>query len=298
MQTVSAIVPAYNAASFVAEAIDSALAQTHTDLEVIVVDDQSTDDTPEILRSYGGRITVHRQANRGVSAARNTGAQLAHGDWIAFLDADDVWAADKIQKQLAIAEAPPADPKGRPAPLIYSDRFNFGVLGELPWLQSEATPMFDGDVFAALMLRGNFITTSSVVMRRELFLSLGGFCERPRVCEDWDLWLRVAAAHPIALLREPAVGYRVGATGLSGDYREMAEARQLVIARALDSPRGANLPWHVRRQIWAETFRTNGWDAGRRGAVMPALRDYARAAAAWPLELQTFKDAVRTCLHA
>jgi glycosyltransferase involved in cell wall biosynthesis len=288
MSMVSVIVPAYNAAASVAEAIDSALAQSYPDLEVIVVDDSSDDDTPAILRSYGPRITVHRQENRGVSAARNTGARLAHGEWIAFLDADDVWTPEKIDKQLAIAQAP----------LVYTDRFNFGVLGDLPWLQSEATPMFDGDVFAALMLRGNFITTSSVLMRRELFLSLGGFGDQPRVCEDWDLWLRVAAEHPVALLREPVVGYRVAATGLSGDYREMAAARHLVISRALDSPRGSALPWHVRRQIWAETFRTNGWDAGRRGAVIPALRDYARAAAAWPLELQTFKDAVRTCLHA
>src|SRR5687767_5658816 len=140
MSTVSVIVPAYNAAAFVAEAIDSALAQSHPELEVIVVDDSSTDDTPAVLQSYGNRITVHRQDNRGVSAARNTGAQLATGEWIAFLDADDVWRPDKITQQLRIAQAP----------LVYSDRFNFGVLGDLPWLQSVATPMFEGDVFAPL----------------------------------------------------------------------------------------------------------------------------------------------------
>jgi glycosyltransferase involved in cell wall biosynthesis len=288
MPIVSVVIPAYNAAAFVQGAIDSALAQTHRDLEVIVVDDSSTDETPALLASYGDRIRVHRQPNAGVAAARNAGAALASGEWIAFLDADDQWMPTKIERQLALAAAP----------LIYSDRLNTGALGDLPELQSESTPMFDGDVFEALLLRGNFITTSSVLMTRALFGQLGGFAPRPRVCEDWDLWLRVAASHPVALLREPAVRYRVSGTGLSGDYREMAEARYLVVERALALPRGRQLSWGTRRRIWAETFRTNGWDANRRGATLPALTSYARSAAAWPLELETLKAAVRVLIHA
>ena len=117
MVRVSAIIPAYNADSFIREAVDSALGQTHTDVEVIVVDDSSTDDTASVLQSYGERIIVHRQPNGGVAAARNAGARLASGRWVAFLDADDVWLPTKIERQLAVASTP----------LSYTNRFNFGA---------------------------------------------------------------------------------------------------------------------------------------------------------------------------
>ena len=288
MSRISVIIPAYNAAAFVREAIDSVLAQTHPDVEVIVVDDSSTDDTPAILSSYGDRIRVHRQPNGGVSAARNRGASMSSGEWIAFLDADDVWTPDKLERQLASATTP----------ISYTNRYNFGLRGDLPEDQSEATPLLDGDIFVALMLRGNFVTTSSVMIRRALFLDLGGFARSPRVCEDWDLWLRVAARHEFGVVANPLVGYRFTAASLSTNYRAMSAARREVIGAALASDRGRELSWHLRRRIWSETFRTNGWDAGRSGAALEALKEFARAAVAWPLELRTLKDAVRVCVHA
>lgn len=288
MVRVSAIIPAYNADSFIREAVDSALGQTHTDVEVIVVDDSSTDDTASVLQSYGERIIVHRQPNGGVAAARNAGARLASGRWVAFLDADDVWLPTKIERQLAVASTP----------LSYTNRFNFGARGDLPEIQSEVTPLLAGDIFVPLLLRGNFITTSSVMMARDLFLDLGGFPMSPAVCEDWDLWLRAAERQPVTVVTEPLVGYRLTSSSLSTNYRAMAHARRTVVARALALDRGRRLSWHVRRRIWAETFRTNGWDAGRSGAGVDALKDYARAAAAWPLEMQTFKAALKVCLHA
>lgn len=288
MARVSAIIPAYNAEAFIREAVDSALGQTHADLEVIVVDDSSTDDTADVLRSYGDRIIVHRQPNAGVAAARNAGAQLASGAWVAFLDADDVWRPTKIAQQLALGGSP----------LSYTDRFNFGARGDLPEIQSDVTPLLEGDLFVPLLLHGNFITTSSVMIKRDLFLELGGFPRTPAVCEDWDLWLRAAEQHAFTVVPEPLVGYRFTSAGLSADYGSMSQARRTVVSRALARARGQKLSWHVRRKIWAETFRTNGWDAGRSGAGLDALKNYAKAAAAWPLELQTFKAAVKVCLDA
>lgn len=288
MPTVSIIIPAYNAGDFIREAVDSALAQTYRDREVIVVDDSSTDDTPAILETYGDRIVVHRQANTGVSGARNTGAHLATGEWVAFLDADDVWRPTKLEAQLAISDTP----------ISYTNRFNFGTRGALPEVQSEVTPLLAGDVFVPLMLRGNFITVSSVMMRREVFDEVGGFVHQPGGCEDWDCWLRVAQRHEFSVCPEPLVGYRFTANSMSRNYRAMAPARRRVISRALDSDKGRQLRWPVRRQIWAETCRTNGWDAGQAGARLDALRNYAAAAAAWPLTIQPFKDALRVCLHA
>lgn len=290
MTRVSVIIPAYNAAAFVCEAVNSALAQTHPDVEVIVVDDSSTDDTPDVLARYGSRIRVHRQPNGGVSSARNTGASLATGDWVSFLDADDVWAPRKIEAQLEAVGG---------GAWAYTNRYNFGARGAVPEIQTDVTRMSEGDVFIPLLLRGNFITVSSVMMRTALFEELGGFYHQKGGCEDWDLWLRAASRHhQIRFVREPLVGYRFTATSMSANHRAMAPARRAVVARALDTERGRSLPWRLRRQIWAETCRTNGWDAGRSGARLDALANYARAAMAWPLNPQPFKEALKVCLNA
>ena len=286
MPKVSVIIPAYNAEDYIRDAVDSALAQTHQNTEIIVVDDSSTDDTQLILQSYGDRITVHRQANTGVSGARNAGVRLATGEWVAFLDADDVWRPTKLEAQLAITRTP----------VSYTNRFNFGSRGDVPEVQSDVTPLLSGDVFVPLMLRGNFITVSSVLMSRDVFNSVGGFVHQPGGCEDWDCWLRAAQRHEFSVCPEPLVGYRFTANSMSRNYRAMAPARQRVVMRALESDRGRRLSWRLRRQIWAETCRTNGWDAGQAGARLDALRSYAQAAAAWPLKVQPFKEALMVCI--
>jgi glycosyltransferase involved in cell wall biosynthesis len=288
MPKVSVIIPAYNAEDFIREAVDSALSQTHHDREIIVVDDSSTDDTPLILKTYGNQITVHRQPNGGVSAARNAGARLATGDWVAFLDADDVWRPTKLEAQLAISKTP----------ISYTNRFNFGARGSLPEVQSDVTPLLSGDVFVPLMLHGNFVTVSSVMMRREVFEEVGGFVHQPGGCEDWDCWLRASQRYEFSMCPEPLVGYRFTANSMSRNYRAMAPARRRVVSNALASEKGRALSWGLRRRIWAETCRTNGWDAGQAGARVDALRSYAQAAFAWPLTVQPFKEALRVCLHA
>ncbi len=288
MSRVSVIMPAYNAERFIRESIDSALAQTHPDVEVIVVDDSSTDSTPAILESYGSRIRVHRQANSGAAASRNAGAALATGDWLALLDADDVWEPRKLERQLAVSTSA----------ISYTDRTNIGDRGDLPERQSVVTAMHAGDVFVPLLLEGNFMTSSSVMIRRAAFHSLGGFTTDLRNAEDWDLWLRAAARHNVYFCDEPLVRYRFHAGGKSRNHRRMAIARCAVVSRALNSERGRELSWPLRRRIWSETCRTNAWDAGQAGARIDALRDYARAAAAWPLASQPFKEALKVCLNA
>jgi len=101
---VSVIIPAYNATAFLGETLDSVLAQTYPNLEIIVVDDGSTDDTPDLLGSYGDRIRVLRQANSGQATARNHGAREAHGELLAFLDSDDLWDPDKIARQVELLD--------------------------------------------------------------------------------------------------------------------------------------------------------------------------------------------------
>ena len=286
MPSVSVIVPAYNAERDIAGAIQSVLEQTCQDVEIIVVDDGSRDGTLAALQPFGARVRVFQQHNAGVSAARNTGARLAAGDWLAFLDADDIWMPRKLEKQLALT-----------APMSFTDRVNIGARGDLPVLQSASTPMHGGDIFVALMRQSNFITTSSVMIRRQLFAELGGFCTGLQTAEDWDLWLRVAARHEIAFVPEPLVQYRLQPGTLSRAYARINDDRIAVISRALALPRSRELDWKTRRQIWAETYRTNGWDAGRSGSRVDALAEYARAALSWPLDPAPYKEALKVCLH-
>ena len=288
MPNVSVIIPAFNAESFIVDAVRSVLDQTYRDLEVIVVDDGSTDGTLARLAVFGDRIRVHQQSNKGVAAARNAGVAAAQGGWIAFLDADDLWLPHKLERQLASASAA----------MLYTDRLNIGARGDLPEIQSAITPMHGGDVFALLLGEGNFITNTSVMMRRDLFEQMGGFYTGLNGTEDWDLWIRIAERHEIGFVDEPLVRYRFHPGGLSRNFLKMGRERLQVIARALALPRGRALDWRTQRRIWAETWRTNGYEAGRAGARTQALLDYARAAASWPLEIQPYKEAVKVCLHA
>jgi glycosyltransferase involved in cell wall biosynthesis len=287
MERVSVIIPAYNAEPFIRDSVSSALAQTHRDLEVIVVNDGSTDGTKDRLREFGDRIRVHDQVNKGLPGARNAGASLATGSWIAFLDADDLWMPEKIERQLARSNAP----------MRYTDRLNFGARGDLPELQSLVTPMYEGDLFLTLLLRGNFITVSSVLLRRDVFEKMSGFSTDLRSVEDMELWLRIAERHPISLCPEPLVSYRFHAAAMSRNYVTMGRERRRVTERALRLERGRALDWRLRRQVWAQTWQTNGGEAGRAGARLQALSDFARAAAAWPLYAQPYKDAVKVCFN-
>lgn len=280
---VSVIVPAFNAAGFIGEALDSALQQTHPVAEIIVVDDGSSDATCDIVRRFGGRIRLERQANQGAAVARNRGAALATGDWLAFLDADDLWLPGKTAQQLAIA--------GDEAGLVYSDRYNIGTLEGLPPIQGDLQPMVDGDVFESL-LDANVITTSTVMMRTSIFRALGGFSEDPHLppAEDWDLWLRVAERHAIRVVRQPLVQYRLHPSGVSRNVARMVRARQLVMERAFGRPRGSGLPDGVRRKVWGSMWMANGFDAARAGDRRLARYAYRRAVCHTPFALAAYRE--------
>src|SRR5687767_8676919 len=139
MPTVSAIIPAYNCARFVRGAIESVLAQEGVETEVIVVDDCSTDDTWQILQSFGSVIRCVQLENGGPARARNRGARLATGEWLAFLDADDEWLPGKLRQQLALVDDE--------THLSYSDCLNFGEIDRVQPRQSDGVPLYEGDIF-------------------------------------------------------------------------------------------------------------------------------------------------------
>jgi glycosyltransferase involved in cell wall biosynthesis len=202
--TVSAILPCFNAAATIEPTVRSILAQTLAELEVVAVDDGSADETGDILRRLAAtdrRLVVIQQANAGQAAARNRAVAASRGRYLAFIDADDLWAPSKLVRQLALIEARPE------VALCYTSGYMIddagAVLGAI-----DVSPAYRGRCLRRLIRRNN-IVASSVMLRRAAFERAGGFDERLRACENWDLWIRVAREGELDYLAEPLTFYRV-----------------------------------------------------------------------------------------
>jgi glycosyltransferase involved in cell wall biosynthesis len=195
------IIPTFNRAAFVREAIASVLAQDYTPLEVIVVDDGSQDETPAVVRDCGGMITYIQQTHAGVSAARNRGVAASHGALIAFLDSDDLWLPQKVTAQVTLFNQQPQ------AQVCYTDEIwiRRGVRVNPRLIHAKPA----GWIFLPSLPRC-LISPSSIMLRRSLWERLGGFDEALPACEDYDLWLRLTAMVPVALLPERLIVKRGG----------------------------------------------------------------------------------------
>jgi glycosyltransferase involved in cell wall biosynthesis len=229
---VSIIIPTYNSARFIGDAVDSALAQTYPHCEIIVVDDGSTDETQTLLAEhYGDRIRTISQENRGAAAARNTGIQAARGMLIQFCDADDQLLPEKVARGVAVFVQQPA------ITLLYTLCDHVEADGRTR-IVTPHPPLPSGDVFCDLLNGplGNFVVTSSVMARRDALVKAGGFNEDLPVAQDWELWLRLSASAPAAGLNEVLVYYRQQPGGLHTDPVAMAEDRLKVIQLVRDIP--------------------------------------------------------------
>ncbi len=226
MDLVTVIVPVYNGAATLAQALDSVLAQSHRHLQVLVIDDGSTDRTAEIAAAYGDpRLALHRFPNAGVTVSRNRGVRLAEGRYVAFLDADDWWRADKLEKQLAALAADPA------AGVAYSFTTFVDERGEV--LHGGYQVPVSGDVLPRLFVRFFLQCGSNALVRREVFARAGLFDETLEVCEDYDFYLRAAACCPFALVPEHQVSYRKHAGSSSSDAQRVRRSADRVIAAAV-----------------------------------------------------------------
>jgi len=224
---VSVIIPAYNYGRYIAEAIDSALAQTLPPLEVIVVDDGSTDTTAEVLAAYGDRIVVIRQPNQGVAAARNRGISVARGDTIAFLDADDIWKPRKLELQMARFNANPS------LGLVHCGLESFDESGTIE-TRVETTK---GPAARALLRfePGINPAASTIVVPKRVVDEIGGFDIRLPPSEDWDFCYRVATRYPIEHVAEALVRYRLHGSGIHLNTARMESSMLLAFEKAFAS---------------------------------------------------------------
>ena len=289
MARVTAIIPAYNSEAYLAQAIDSALGQRGVDVEVIVIDDGSTDGTWGVIQRYGDAVLGLRMERVGPYRSRNHAARLASGDWLAFLDADDDWMPDKLVKQLERA--------GAETDLVYTDRVNFGESGRVSERQSDLGQLHEGDLFEPLLM-GNFVTLSSVMIRKEAFERLGGFSEERFGVMDWEFWLRYAAEGGRArACSEPLTRYRWHAGAISNDHGPRCRDRLQVVQRALATPRGRALGKAAARRALANAWKTSAWFAAP-SQPRQAIAWYLRAIRQWPWDPSAYKQIVKCCVGA
>lgn len=227
MPKVSVIIPVYNGEKYIAEAIDSVLAQTYPAHEIIVVDDGSTDRTREIVNSYSvmrtascenALRTTHDairyiyQPNKGPAAARNSGIKEAKGEYIAFLDSDDVWMPEKLEKEIRlITDSDYA--------MVYCD-MSHSVDGKLiykSYLKEKKYKYVSCGKIYENLLRENFIFTPTVLVRKKTFYKVGYFDETYRICEDYKMWLMIARDYEIGFLDETLVTRRRNKANITCD---------------------------------------------------------------------------------
>lgn len=223
-EKVSAVITTYNSAHFVVAAIESVLAQTRAPDEILVIDDGSTDDTAQVVARYAARgVRYLYQENGGPSAARNRGLRESGGELVAFLDADDLWLPEKLERQLAHLAARPE------LGLVSCDRWVWKV--EKGWrYQERFGPRRGADARREVMVRNIVGNPSQVLARRAALLAVGGFDRSMRWAEEWELWTRLAARAPLGFVREPLMIYRWHSTGLAHEKVWERLPGQLAIA--------------------------------------------------------------------
>jgi glycosyltransferase involved in cell wall biosynthesis len=222
---VSVVIPTFNRMGMLGEAIESVLGQSFHDFELIVVDDGSTDDTLHLMRKYPRARYIRERTNSGVSHARNVGIQNATGRYISFLDSDDLWKKDKLEAQTVWMEANPD------WMVSYTDEI--WLRRGVPVNQMKKHEKFSGDIFQQCLALC-IVSPSSVMFRRPLFTEMGTFDERLPACEDYDLWLRIAARYPIKFIPRKLIVKRGGhADQLSQKYQGMDEFRVYTLQKLL-----------------------------------------------------------------
>lgn len=201
MPKISVIIPTYNRADLLKEAVDSVLAQTYQDFELLIIDDGSTDHTRELLVSYETHVTYLFQENRGVSNARNLGIRSSTGQYITLLDSDDLWLPSKLEQQVTVMEQDPN------LQLCHTEE---------TWIRrgvrvnpKKKHQKYGGYIFPCC-LPLCVISPSSVMIRRMLFDEVGYFDEELPACEDYDLWLRITKTYPVHFIETPLIIKRGG----------------------------------------------------------------------------------------
>jgi len=279
--TVSVIIPVYNQTQFVGQAIDSVLAQTFTDYEIIVVNDGSTDETTQVLAQYTAHIRVIHQANAGLSAARNSGLRVAKGEFIAFLDADDLWYSTALATLVTYLRHHPT------TDLVCGAWDLIDETGSVIKPPNKPS-IFQARVranFLRAIATGNLFLVHALLVRRKCFECCGTFDPTLKAVEDWDLWIRMAMhGHTVKMIDVPVAHYRRHSNCMTQDPQRMVQASEQVLQRLFTNQQFtrelADLRDHAYIQMWliiAKYCQEGNLHADRHRYVEMAQELYGKA---------------------
>ncbi|SFM69731.1 glycosyltransferase [Marinobacter pelagius] len=285
MTSVSVVTPTYNRARFLPEAVASVLSQTYSDLELIIVDDGSVDDTGQVLEPFldDSRVRYFYQENRGQSHARNLALEQSKGGFIAFLDSDDSWNLDKLEKQLAVFEANPD------VDVVHGDEAMIDELGGL--ISCQNMKRYSGRI-TPYLLADNSVSITTALVRRRCFEEMGGFDTSVGVADDYELWLRFSTRYRFHYEPGIVASYRVMPDQISSDKRKRFAANEAIIQKFLEKHGGAlstgELRWGLAR-FYCRKARYFA-SVGERGEAVGAL---ARALSKAPLDAVVWRALFR-----
>ncbi len=248
---ISVVVPTYNQAHFLPDCINSVFRQTYDDYEIIVVDDGSTDNTREEMKPYSGRARYIYKANGGVASARNVGIHEANGDYIAFLDSDDLWHPEKLKSTAAFIDTLPH------CGLFHS---NTNLIRENGSMISMLKRRDLGRAAYHELLMGYSLVNSSITVKKECFTQCGVFYEQFKAkagAEDWDMWIRICRKFPSKLINEALVYYRIHQGNYSkNEFLNLNEDILSVLHRAIERDR--RLPAVVKQKAFSNAYYLRG----------------------------------------
>lgn len=266
---VSVVIPAYNAMTFLPETLGSVLQQTFTDIEVLIVNDGSTDAIKSWFTTVDdARVRLICQANQGLPGARNTGITEAQGEYIAFIDADDLWEPTKLEKQVQCLDAKPE------VGLVYAWTLLIDQHGNSTGTVTAA--QVEGNVWEKLLLGDVVGSGSAAMVRRSCFDRVGLFDTDLTSIEDCDMWVRIAAHYPFAVIKEVLVYYRQHPTSMSRDYENMAQNSRLKIEKKF-----AQVPFellYLRPRAYGHAFLWLAWKIMFDGGAIEQVNLYAQQA--------------------
>ena len=292
MPRVTVLIPTYNAAAYLTETLESVCTQTFRDIELLIVDDGSRDDTLAIARRFESRVALRiiEQPNAGPAAARNNGVRQARGELVAFIDSDDIMLPGRLEAQVAMFDANPA------LGLAHTDLMTFDDRGVIHTTRRAFSDPCGGQVLDKLLI-DNFITTSTVMAPRDRLIEVGLFDEARRISEDFDLWLRMAERWSVGYVDEPVVKYRRRPGSLSEDkLRTGMAALDVVETWWRAHPGYARDRRALRRRSLARHLEVAGSAAVAQGRTATGLKCLARALALAPAHGATWKWIVKALL--
>jgi len=286
MPKVDVIVPAYNSAKYLPAAIQSVIAQSFVDWKILLVDDGSTDNTAEVVAPFldrlGSKITYIKQQNRGVSAARNTAIRASTSEFLALLDADDVWAPCRLSASLKVLEERPL------AGLAYGLTTLIDPEGRFIRTPEGNVKHAEGRIAPYIYMRKVELPSPTITFRRKCVDEVGVFDETMRTTEDRDLWFRIGLHYEVAFVPEVIAYYRVSPGSLTKDSQGMLQA-QFQFIRKNYGAKGCGL--RSRQIAMALATKQRAEALKLQGEALPALLSSLRAVALYPLGLDNLRTA-------